>query len=317
MSVPPSRVLSAFRAWGKKCGRGHFHNILGVTSHNESKNKDVDVAKDGTSVIWRGNVSRSLVRKHGRLELAAVLALFDEISTWSFFTGDSTCRPGVSVKLSASLAHGICVDDLPRAGDEISVQAKFVQSGRTLGYATAQLTDAHGKVLATGNHHKHLPMNTMNPLWDTLFSPTFRGAALWYLERQSRNSEKISPHQSPDSLDTLFADNFAVIEKDRKKSSTIFSPAAYHCNPMGSVHGGLTAMLAAESAGKHVASNCHALTCSYIRAARPDTKLRTTVDHRTIHSLNVGGQRSNIALANVFCDTKSNTVPIFAAEYHF
>lgn len=317
MSSPsPSRVLTAFRSWNRFAGRGHFHGPLGVTREGIAKGEiddsDVHVDSTGKNVTWRGNVSPSLVRKNGRLEMPAVLALFDEISTWVFFTGDKTSRPGVSVKLSATLADGISTQDLPRVGENIEVRASFVQSGRTLGFATAQLVDGgSGKLLASGDHHKHLPMSAMNPFWDTLFSPPLKSGAIWYLNDQAKRAASSRPSVScPESLEDLFGDAFSRTDDD--DGSSIFSADIHHCNPMGSMHGGFTAMLGAESAG--IAPHCRSLVCSYIGAGKRGKQLRTAVEHRTASS-SLG--QGNVALAQVFCDEKSKDKPIFAAEYHY
>ena len=62
----------------------------------------VDVSEDGFEVTWTGSVSKAMTRAaSSRIELASILAMFDQVTTWTHFTGDKYSRPGVSVTLSA------------------------------------------------------------------------------------------------------------------------------------------------------------------------------------------------------------------------
>ena len=85
--------------------------------------------------------------------------MFDELSSYAFVTQDRTCRFGVSVYLSTEILQSI------PAGTDVIVTAKAKKIGRTLGFATMEMHDLEGSLLARGDHIKHLPMGFM---WDFL-----------------------------------------------------------------------------------------------------------------------------------------------------
>jgi hypothetical protein len=87
------------------------------------------------------------------------LAVFDELSSYSFVVKDRTCRFGVSVYLSTEILHPI------PAGRDVLILTKATKIGKTLGFATMEMFDADGLLLARGEHIKYLPMG---PMWDLM-----------------------------------------------------------------------------------------------------------------------------------------------------
>ena len=85
------------------------------------------------------------------------MAVFDELSSYAFVVKDSTCRFGVSVYLSTEILHTI------PAGKDVIIVAKANKVGKTLGFATMEMFDRNGLLLARGEHIKHLPMGH---IWD-------------------------------------------------------------------------------------------------------------------------------------------------------
>lgn len=85
--------------------------------------------------------------------------MFDELSSYAFVTQDRTRRFGVSVYLSTEILQSI------PAGTDVIITAKAKKIGKTLGFATMEMHNLEGSLLARGDHIKHLPMGFM---WDFL-----------------------------------------------------------------------------------------------------------------------------------------------------
>ena len=68
-------------------------------------------------------------------------------------------RFGVSVYLSTEILQAIA------PGTDVIIVAKASKVGSTLGFATMEMYDTGGSLLARGDHIKHLPMGSM---WDLM-----------------------------------------------------------------------------------------------------------------------------------------------------
>ena len=99
--------------------------------------------------------------------------------------------------------------DLPKSGDEVEIRAKLVTSGRTLGFASAQFVGSDGRILASGTHHKYLPMDAMNKYWNTIFSPYLEPLALGFMAGHAKTSRDADPdrgsHSPFDSIEELLS----------------------------------------------------------------------------------------------------------------
>ena len=93
------------------------------------------------------------------MPVSSALAVFDELSSYAIVTQDRTCRFGVSVYLSTEILESI------QAGTDVIITAKAKKIGKILGFATMEMRDLEGSLLARGDHIKHLPMGYM---WDFL-----------------------------------------------------------------------------------------------------------------------------------------------------
>jgi hypothetical protein len=95
------------------------------------------------------------------MSTAAVVALFDDLSTASLIAQDRSLRPGVSIQLSTEKFHDIPVNS------EVIVRTRADKIGRILGFSSIELVDAtvNHTVLARGQHIKYLPMGW---LWDSV-----------------------------------------------------------------------------------------------------------------------------------------------------
>eukprot|EP01038_Epipyxis_sp_PR26KG_P012756 gene12756-17102_t len=89
------------------------------------------------------------------LSSSAILAIFDELSTYSLMWSDKTCRGGVSIHLSVeSLKH-------VTANSKVSVACKADKIGKMVGFCTMELFDDKGYLVARGKHIKFMPMGFM------------------------------------------------------------------------------------------------------------------------------------------------------------
>lgn len=113
---------------------------------------------DGVSLHYV--VPENLCRKHivkdvsrqPQVSAAAIMALFDEISTYSCGMQDRKHRPGVSVHLETEMIKNVL------AGEEVVILTNTDKIGKSLAYCTMELLDTKGELLARGKHIKFLPM---------------------------------------------------------------------------------------------------------------------------------------------------------------
>lgn len=95
---------------------------------------------------------------------SAILAVFDEFSTYGLMSQCKTSRGGVSVHLSTEIV------EKSFAGQEVVIKTSSDKIGKALGFCTMELrTAAEGRLLARGKHIKYMPMGG---LWDLLASAT-------------------------------------------------------------------------------------------------------------------------------------------------
>ena len=252
-----------------------------------------------------GQESRSLTRAaSSRIELASILAMFDQVTTWAHFTGDEYSRPGVSVTLSAALEDGVLPSDLPKSGEEIEIRARLVTTGRTLGFASAQCVSGDGTVLASGTHHKYLPMDAVTKYWNFLFSRPLMPLALGYLNGQAYTAMTNDPDRGSASPFSSIEDVLdCSVEND---GSLRVVPERFCGNPMGSVHGGFTAMLGAEATG--APSTCVSISASYLGAGK------LGVGHEASSRTQTRPGGDDITSVVVYRDGKDDS-PIFSGQY--
>ena len=119
---------------------------------------------------------------------AAIMALFDEISTYSTSMKDKNHRPGLSVHLTTELLQNVY------AGDEVTILTKADKNGKTIGYCTMELLNKKGELVARGKHIRYLQMGA---LFDTITDPMILPWTVNYYEyfhgKRKANSGDI-PH---------------------------------------------------------------------------------------------------------------------------
>ena len=70
------------------------------------------------------------------LTCGAIMAWFDEVSSWAFICSHPRHRPGVSVSLTATILRWA------RAGQAVVLESRVYKAGETLGFADITLRDA-------------------------------------------------------------------------------------------------------------------------------------------------------------------------------
>lgn len=104
---------------------------------------------------------------------AAVMALFDEISTFSCAMKDRKKRPGLSVHLTTGIIRNVY------AGEEVTILTRADKIGKTLGYCTMEILDSKGELVARGKHIKYLPMGLF---FDVITHPVVSPATIAFYE---------------------------------------------------------------------------------------------------------------------------------------
>jgi len=93
----------------------------------------------GPSVRVRLRVPPHLCDHDALLNSGAIMAWFDEVSSWGFVSADGRHRPGVSVSLNTTVLGWV------GAGTEVEIESQCKKVGDTLGFADMVL-----KEVATG-----------------------------------------------------------------------------------------------------------------------------------------------------------------------
>lgn len=155
--------IDLFRQHSDACGKGSFHAVAGLhrahlpadrvlqqgrggqppapmtpSSHSTpsmpimSPSDEVDTTSDPRTVVVRYAFPHRLRAERGsdEVSLATILAIFDEVSSWAFFTADRTRRPGVSVHLSAD-ARWDCVKQASSSTTQTAPPSTPVSSSST------------------------------------------------------------------------------------------------------------------------------------------------------------------------------------------
>ena len=223
-----ARALRAIRRVGEAQGKGRFGEVLRMSL------RDAHVELDGASCAVRDYVvpARLATPERGALDLGAVLALFDEVSSFGVIAADATHRWGVSVSLGATRLSA-----LPRAGDTVTVASTAVRLGRNLGFCDCALRAADGAVLARGRHTKFLPTGIRG--WDALMAPPLRPLFLSYVERLGEKDA------APADLGAM-----AHVDDAVPLDGSTLRPGPLLSNPMGMPHGGALCISASRAAAR-------------------------------------------------------------------
>ena len=86
---------------------------------------------------------------------SAIMAIFDEISTYSTCIQDKNHRPGVSVHLSTEIMKPIYTNE------KLTVLTKADKLGKSIGYCTMELLNSNNELVARGKHIRYLHMGNL------------------------------------------------------------------------------------------------------------------------------------------------------------
>jgi hypothetical protein len=106
-------------------------------------------------------VPENLCRKHlisgkdiaPQFSAAAIMALFDEVSTYSTTMKDRWHRPGLSVHLTTEIIKPVY------AGDDVTVLTSADKNGKTIGYCSMEMLNQRGELVARGKHIRYIHMD--------------------------------------------------------------------------------------------------------------------------------------------------------------
>ena len=137
---------------------------------------------------------QSLLPSRPILSTAAILALFDEISTYSMAVHDRGHRPGVSIHLSSEVIRPHSM----QSGSNIKIMTRVDKIGRTIGFCSLEVLSADNELLARGKHIKYLPMGA---IFDLLAHPFVFPIVLkiyeWFYEPKIKATMHIPPKSFP------------------------------------------------------------------------------------------------------------------------
>jgi hypothetical protein len=227
-----------------------------------------------------GLASMAGVVSSSTVDLSAVLAVFDEVSSWAFFDADRTHRPGVSVHLSAVAQYrspdsnlwsagndgaavgGVGLLRAPEVGEPLDVVVHAPQCGRSLGFVSVELRRG-SNVLVTGKHVKALPMPGLGPgklmPWDVVFAPALGALPMHLLLKTGRRAESGLSTGEGEVARAWFADLRPTTTRTDAISvggggarttwaAALATTTDAQVNGMGTTHGGFQAMLAEAGA---------------------------------------------------------------------
>lgn len=200
------------------------------------------------------------------MSTGALMAVFDDLSTYSFMYQDPNCRPGVSIQLQAEIFRPI------PANTSIIVSSKALKCGRNVGFCDMKLVDLEGQVLAVGKHIKYLPMggiwdfvthksilpnflNLYEKYGDSLVKSYIGKKIQEFVTGGKRNKGYKDVNIDLETTGSLFSSlplqcaNHNLSDKNKESKTSLFSLATqpFMNNPMGALHGGALAIACEEA----------------------------------------------------------------------
>jgi len=166
------------------------------------------------------------------LSTAAILALFDEISTYSLAVQDRSHRPGVSIHLSTEVIRPHAL----QCGSNIKIMTRIDKIGRTIGFCSLEVLSTDNELLARGKHIKYLPMGA---IFDLLAHPFVFPIVLkiyeWFYEPKIKATMHVIPKSFPSLEGTGKVFNILglSVASDEERRAALLSPTeAQHCYAM-------------------------------------------------------------------------------------
>eukprot|EP00750_Incisomonas_marina_P019020 INCI3198.2.p1 GENE.INCI3198.2~~INCI3198.2.p1 ORF type:complete len:288 (-),score=37.64 INCI3198.2:32-895(-) len=220
------------------------------------------------------------------MPLSAVLAVFDNVSTWSLIGADRWNRPGVSLGLSLRRLSSASI----RAGTVLEFRTRLGKVGQRIGFCDGDIVNtATNELVAVAQHTKFMDMGLgWRAVVPRLLATNARRTNLlrllhWVPPNESRPKAHQSMAPEADFADLL---KIRYLDEESRHSDTeLPSPTVFtdrivcneaHYNPAGSVHGGCLAMLMEQVAWTSLEAGCRQspprelqhLQISYLTAAK-------------------------------------------------
>jgi acyl-coenzyme A thioesterase PaaI-like protein len=194
------------------------------------------------------------------LPASSALALFDDLSSYSFMVKDRNARGGVSVVLSTEILR-----DIP-AGSEVVVHSTISKIGKSIGFSDLYMFDTANNLVARGYHTKYLPMGLA---WDFASSPWIapislfiydniyvkientklgKAAAAALLGGRNKTIQQMPPLQGVGAVFDAFNIMKRQVSADQSFCEYSFNTEPFMCNIRGFLHGGCVAMVAEHAA---------------------------------------------------------------------
>lgn len=107
------------------------------------------------------------------LPVSSAIAIFDDLSTYSFLIKDKNLRSGVSVLLSAEI-----LADIP-PGSKVQIVSQVSKIGKSIGFSDVFMFNENNDLVARGYHTKYLPMGMV---WNVLTHPALLNMTLSFYE---------------------------------------------------------------------------------------------------------------------------------------
>ena len=283
-----------------KIRKGRFGTMLGLTPEELRVGGTLRVEHVGgdESVVSVEVPRWCCSASDGRLRLSAVLGIMDEASTYAgICVWDQGHRPGVSIQLEGRATHPQGFIDTG-AGERINIRTTKVKAGKTITFLKASI-ERGTNVLAQCSHIKFMPMGF--PL-DHIFHPKVKNVSMPLVERITRKIP-LHDHAMPESIDDILGLTDSTSSAATKAYSILVSEI--HGNPMGSIHGGASVMLAELAAEKRMPQICPDNT---VRPIRIKSNLLNGIDcsSRQVAEIDITvGDRSGIQESNNTMHTTS------------
>lgn len=151
----------------------------------------IDVTSLPKKVSYDYVVPPSICRKYPTIEkpicsTAAILSLFDELSSQSLIIKDPLHRPGVSIHLDTQMTQPIY------SGDKLLVVTKADKIGKSVGFSSVEIhrvvegeePNSERTLVAKGKHIKYMPMGLA---WSIIFHSMIINFTLWIYNTFRRN----------------------------------------------------------------------------------------------------------------------------------
>lgn len=100
-------------------------------------------------------IPKELCSSSSNFRASAVLAVFDEVSTYCFMARDKTRRGGVSISLSTEILEQCSAED------DVKFVVNVNKIGRSVGFCSMELRGPDDTIRARGKHIKFMPMGAL------------------------------------------------------------------------------------------------------------------------------------------------------------